>query len=187
MALWGNNDNRTIATAGIVTVSGTTVTGTATTFTNFEVGDVHVVGQGVDSVAGTAGTGGFAVIASIGGTESMTLVDTDALYDGTLAGLAATAFLVGERPKYLDEDPNYAPSSANAQRGYTGKVYGVDEDMQQSRVATGSQYKAPHAGWVGITTYVDCHGNLRVKSETFVAMSGITTHNQGTGTFVLPA
>ena len=67
------------------------------------------------------------------------------------------------------------------------KVYGVDETMQASRVTTGSQYKAPHSGWVGITTYVDCHGNLRVKSETFVAMSGITTNNQGTGTFVLPA
>ena len=33
MALWGNNDNRTVASSGIVTVSGTTVTGTGTTFT----------------------------------------------------------------------------------------------------------------------------------------------------------
>lgn len=187
MALWGNNDNRTVATAGIVTVSGTTVTGTATTFTNFSVGDVLTVGQGVDSLAGTGGTSGFAVIASIGGTESMTLVDTDALATGTIAGLAATAFAVGQRPKYLDESPEFAPSSANAQRSYTGKVYGVDGTMQAARNTTGSQYKAPHAGWVGVTTYVDCHGNLRVKSETFVAMSGITTNNQGTGTFVLPA
>ena len=187
MALWGNNDNVTTATAGIVTVSGTTVTGTATTFTNYTVGQTITIGLGVDSIAGTGGTAGFAVIKSIESDTSMTLVDVDALYSGGDISGVATAFIIGDRPKYLDEDPSLAPSSANAQRSYTGKVYGVDEDMQQSRVATGSQYKAPHAGWVGITTYVDCHGNLRVKSETFVAMSGITTHNQGTGTFVLPA
>ena len=32
-----------------------------------------------------------------------------------------------------------------------------------------------HAGWVGVTTYIDCHGNFRVKSETLVAGSSITT------------
>lgn len=187
MALWGNNDNVTTASAGIVTVSGTTVTGTATTFTNYEVGQVLTIGAGSGSVAGTGGTAGFAVIASIASSESMTLVDTDALYDGTVAGLSATTgFIVGERPKYLDEDPNFAPSSANGQRDYTSKVYGVDATMQASRNTTGSQFKPPHAGWVGVTTYVDCHGNLRVKSETFVAMSGISTHDQ-VATFVMPA
>ena len=187
MALWGNNDNVTVATAGIVTVSGTTVTGTATTFTNYTAGQTLTIGGGVDSAAGTGATAGFAVIASIGGTESMTLVDTDALYTtGDITGVA-TAFAIGDRPKYLDESPEFAPTSANAERSYTGKVYGVDETMQQSRGTTGSQYKAPHAGWVGVTTYVDCHGNLRVKTETFVAMSGISTNDQGTGTFVLPA
>jgi len=38
-------------------------------------------------------------------------------------------------------------------------------------------YELTHAGWVGVTTYVDQHGNLRVKKETLVAMSGITTGN----------
>ena len=33
MALWGNNDNVTVS--GTVTISGTTVTGSATTFTDF--------------------------------------------------------------------------------------------------------------------------------------------------------
>jgi len=32
-------------------------------------------------------------------------------------------------------------------------------------------------GWVGITTYNDTDGNLRVKKEILVAMSGITTGN----------
>ena len=33
------------------------------------------------------------------------------------------------------------------------------------------------AGWVGVTTYTDHAGNLRVKKEVLVAMSGITTGN----------
>ena len=32
-----------------------------------------------------------------------------------------------------------------------------------------------HQGWVGVTTYNDSNGTLRVKSEVLVAMSGITT------------
>ena len=37
-----------------------------------------------------------------------------------------------------------------------------------------SIYSPAHAGWVGISTYTDTHGNLRVKTETFVAGSTIT-------------
>ena len=33
------------------------------------------------------------------------------------------------------------------------------------------------AGWVGVTTYIDNRGELRVKKEVLVAMSGITTGN----------
>ena len=33
------------------------------------------------------------------------------------------------------------------------------------------------AGWVGVTTYKDAEGNLRVKKEILVAMSGIQTGN----------
>lgn len=40
-----------------------------------------------------------------------------------------------------------------------------------------SQYKATSVGWVGVTTYTDADGNARVKTETLVAMSGITTGN----------
>lgn len=40
-----------------------------------------------------------------------------------------------------------------------------------------TKYALTHEGWVGITTYVDSTGTLRVKTETLVAMSGITTGN----------
>jgi len=43
--------------------------------------------------------------------------------------------------------------------------------------ALGTSYQVISAGWVGVTTYTDCNGNARVKSETFVAMSGIQTGN----------
>ena len=35
--------------------------------------------------------------------------------------------------------------------------------------AAGTIYEHTHAGWVGITTYTDTHGNTRTKTEVFVA------------------
>ena len=58
---------------------------------------------------------------------------------------------------------------------YSKSVYGVENSVTEAAVAT--SYKLTHAGWVGITSYVDSEGNLRVKTETLVAMSGITTGN----------
>ena len=55
-------------------------------------------------------------------------------------------------------------------------VYGVDEYEAAANAATGSKYKVAHAGWVGIHTYIDQHGTLRVKSEVLVAMSGISSN-----------
>jgi hypothetical protein len=54
-------------------------------------------------------------------------------------------------------------------------VYGVNGTGTASAQAT--SYALTHAGWVGMTTYVDASGNLRVKTETLVAMSGIQTGN----------
>ena len=175
MALWGNNDNRTVASSGIVTVSGTTVTGTGTTFTNYVVGDVITVGLGASQ--------GYAVIASIASSVSMTLVDTDTI-SSNIAG--ATIHSVGQRPKYLDEDPRGVKDNRTVGIGSTSfKVFGVDATMASARSTASSKYAVTHAGWVGVQTYIDCHGNLRVKSETMVALSGITTQTQ-VASHVLP-
>lgn len=48
-------------------------------------------------------------------------------------------------------------------------IYGADENE-----VTVSEFLT-HAGWVGITTYLDNEGELRIKSEVLVAMSGIST------------
>ena len=59
--------------------------------------------------------------------------------------------------------------------GYDKYVYGVaDEGIA---AAQGTSYALTHEGWVGVTTYMGAEGELRVKSEVLVAMSGITTGN----------
>ena len=55
------------------------------------------------------------------------------------------------------------------------EIFGVDvTEAQVARAASGDarKYKPAAAGWVGITTYIDTHGNFRVKSETLVAGGG---------------
>ena len=52
-------------------------------------------------------------------------------------------------------------------------VYGVDTTEQGVATNAGSQYAPAHAGYVGIMTYMDSGGNLRVKTEVLVASSSI--------------
>jgi hypothetical protein len=59
--------------------------------------------------------------------------------------------------------------------GHETSVIGVEDAGTEASVST--KFKLSHAGWVGVTTYKDNEGNLRVKSEVLVAMSGITTGN----------
>ena len=60
-------------------------------------------------------------------------------------------------------------------QGTAGKaLFGVDNTEQGvANAATGDarKYAPPHAGWVGISTHMDMHGNLRVKTETLVALN----------------
>jgi hypothetical protein len=58
---------------------------------------------------------------------------------------------------------------------YGKSVYGVADGGTTAAYTTA--YELTHEGWVGVTTYVDSSGSLRVKKETLVAMSGITTGN----------
>ena len=62
--------------------------------------------------------------------------------------------------------------------GYDKFVYGVSG--AGATQAQETKFAVSHGGWVGILTYHDNHGNLRVKSETLVAMSGIETGNRPT-------
>ena len=56
-------------------------------------------------------------------------------------------------------------------------MYGVDTTEQTVATAasgTARKFAPAHAGYVGITSYTDMHGNLRVKTEVIVASSSIT-------------
>ena len=86
-----------------------------------------------------------------------------------------------------------------AQAGIDAMVYGIGQTVGAGQsmapvggytnsdgnfIPGGIPYTTQGAGWVGVTTYMDCQGNLRVKSEVLVAVSGgqgITT-NPGAGT-----
>ena len=56
-------------------------------------------------------------------------------------------------------------------------MYGVDTTEQgvaNAASGTARKFAPAHAGYVGITSYTDMHGNLRVKTEVIVASSSIT-------------
>ena len=158
MALWGSNDN--ITTFGTVAVSDTTVTVTGTTFTT----DV-VVGQVIRiGVRGGVGTYyGDAVITGITSDRVLTIDTTDGL---SATSIAATSYYISELPKRSVLDIVYQEGRSDA-----------DSLVYCTATENEGLYKLGHTGWVGVTTYIDCHGSLRVKTETLVAMSGISTGN----------
>ena len=56
--------------------------------------------------------------------------------------------------------------------GYDKVVYGIGDGTSQIFDESSTVYRTSGSGWVGVTTYMDCHGNVRVKSEILVAMGG---------------
>ena len=159
MALWGNKDTvystgqvTTITSAGVVTGSGT----------DWTTGNGVVPGLVI-----TLGANGSGVIKSVDSTTQVTLHSAA----GITAGSGLTlSYNISEQPVYLNEDSNWGGE----------EIYGVDTTEQEytnsgsSATAEQKKYNPAHAGWVGITTYMDMHNNLRVKTEVLVAGSTIT-------------
>ena len=78
-------------------------------------------------------------------------------------------------------------STVNTTQYGISEIYGVDTTEQGvANAASGDarKYAPAHAGWVGITTYNDMHGNFRVKTETLVA--GSTISGDSTDDTILP-
>ena len=168
MALWGKADS--IYSPGTVTVdyANKTITGSGTSFTNATVGSVISIGVGI--------TFGEAVISAITSNTLISIAKTQSLSGAPIAGVAYT---MSQKPIYVLEDSNYVEGPAVGM-GTVHSVYGVDVYEAQSAVST--KQKVAHAGWVGVHTYVDMHGNYRVKSEVLVAFSGITSGIAAVGT-----
>lgn len=159
MALWGNIDAKGSGGSVSLNYSTLVVTGSGTSFGTAgaaAVGDVIRFGD-VDGVYF-----GDAVIVGIASTTQLSIASTSNLSG---AAIASTSFAISQLPKYTTLDSHY---KANVSDTYDALVYGVD-----SIEANSTTYGASHAGWVGVTTYLDWEGNLRVKSEVLVAMSSI--------------
>jgi hypothetical protein len=165
MALWGNNDAKFAGGTVSLNYTTLTVTGAGTSF-----GAVGAAATGnVIRFGNRSGTYfGEAVIVGIASTTQLSIASTSGLSG---AAIASTSFQITEAPVYTVFDSAYNKAQTSADE----HVYGVGAAGAAAAVTT--QYAVTHSGWVGVTTYVDQHGNLRVKKETLVAMSGITTGN----------
>lgn len=162
MALWGTADG--IYSPGTVTVNfaNKTITGTGTSFKSAGIttGTIISIGVGI--------TYGEAVISGITSETYVSIASTQFLKNTTITGAAYT---MSQKPMYVLHDPNYSESKAGL--ATINSVYGVD--LYEAQAAINTQQKVAHAGWVGVHTYFDCHGNYRMKSEVLVAFAGITT------------
>jgi hypothetical protein len=177
MSLWGNKDS--VYSTGTIAVNlGTkTVVGGVgvVTFTTAGIATGNVI------TVGAGATYGYAVVTGFTST-TVSIANTANFITGLTTVAAGTAYNISQEPLYTLEDSTYrAPESKST--GYsvnpvfTG-VFGVDpteQDVANAGVGTARKFAAPHAGWVGVTTYIDQHGTLRVKTETLVAGSSITT------------
>jgi hypothetical protein len=83
------------------------------------------------------------------------------------AALGNVQYGISQLPKYTIGDSTYSKKGTPSGDSF---VYGV-----ANAGGVIPSYQVTAEGWVGVTTYNDSQGNLRVKKETLVAMSGITT------------
>jgi len=154
MSLWGTKD--LVYSTGNVSLNVTT--GVLTKVSGsiaWTSGNGVKVGQ-VVTVDGTA----EGVIESIDSATQLTL-GTEYL---PAANLTNKTYEIREKPISTLGDSNYSAA----------EIFGVDTTEQSVARDAGSQYRPAHAGWVGITSYTDQHGNTRVKTEVLVAGSSIT-------------
>ena len=171
MALWGNKDS--VYSDGTVNVNLNTneITGAVgvVTFTSsVSAGDVVTVGTGA--------TYGYAVV--IGVTSTTLSIASTAGFVSGLSTVSGSTYNISEEPIYavLGDSIYRAPESKTV--GYSTSpvftgVFGVD--FVEVGVAATTEYAVTHSGWVGITSYIDTHGNLRVKNEVLVAGGILTT------------
>lgn len=180
MSLWGNKDNLTGP-------SPVTVVGTASS----EFWTISAAGL---SASGVSTEGNSALLAALGSGDTpgtagfVTLeaeLETDLYRVGKMSGVGTDLGPTGtqfdaaycDQPISLKNDPGYAEASPAGELGRSQVIVGVATAGVEAAGLT-TTAGGFHAGWVGIMTYVDADGNYRVKSETFVAASGIETGNR---------
>ena len=155
MALWGTKD--TVYSTGNVNVNVTTgvVTRQSGTinWSSIEVGQVITIDGTHEGIIES-------IDVATGNSAQLT-IGTEYL-PGT--NISNKGYEIREKPKSTLFDSNYG----------AGEIFGVDTAEQAAAREDNSQYRPAHAGWVGITSYTDMHGNQRVKTEVLVAGSSIS-------------
>ena len=156
MALWGTKDTVystgkvNCTTAGVLTKQSGSIAWTS--------GNGVKVGQVVTLATDGAGVGEGVI-------DTITSATAIQLKNLNLPGAFTDVdYEIREKPISTIGDTNYA----------AGEIFGVDAAEQAAARGDNSQYRPAHAGWVGITSYTDMHGNQRVKTETLVANSSIS-------------
>ena len=166
MALWGNKDfvygDGTIA----VNLDTKKIVGTGTTFTTAGITTGNVV------TVGAAATFGYAAVTAVD-SNTVLSITTDNFVSGVTTVAAGAEYFISEEPVFVLGDSKYDAPQAKTSGGntLTTDIFGLD--AAEVGVARSTVYEVAHQGWVGVTTYVDMHGTLRVKSETLCAL-GIT-------------
>ena len=155
MPLWGIKD--TVYSTGKVNV---TTDGVVTKHSGAGLDFTASCKVGMVVTLADDGSGqGQGVISGITSATMMTLTNLD------LPGaFSAVDYEVRESPIAEVKGGTYS----------VGQVFGVSTAEQTETVDDSSQYHPAHSGWVGITTHMDMHGNLRVKTEVLVANSTIS-------------
>lgn len=163
MALWGTADG--IFSPGTVEVNyaAEQIIGTGTSFRSSGISTGTVISIGEN------GSYGEAVVSKVISETVISIATTQFLSGLPISGAGYT---MSQKPVYTLEDSNYSKYPSIGINTYHS-VYGVD--VYEARSTVNTKQKVAHAGWVGVHTYIDMHGNYRVKSETLVAFSGITT------------
>tara|TARA_B100000686_G_C16538343_1_gene836080 strand:+ start:380 stop:910 length:531 start_codon:yes stop_codon:yes gene_type:complete len=173
MALWGSNDNLTSAGTVWLDYSTGIVTATGTSFADADVGKVIRFG-----VRGGVYMGDAQIKVRTSATQ-VSIANTAGLSGVAIAG---TDYYLSELPSYSVNDNSYSETNS----GYDKVIYGISTTTSQTYDGDAGKYRTSGAGWVGVTTYVDMHGTLRVKSETLVAIGGATGITTGANGIAYP-
>ena len=159
MPLWGTKD--TVYSTGKVNVSAAGVVTKQSGSIAWTAGNGVKVGQLVTIATDGAGPG-QGVILSIDSATQLTLCNLDNI--SASSTFSNVDYEIRETPVYEVGTGRFA----------INEVYGVDEAEIEETRDDNSQYHPAHAGWVGITTYNNADGTLRVKTEVLVASNSIT-------------
>ena len=172
MALWGTPS--LVYSAGKVNVH----------FAEKEIrrhsGSIDFVAAGVSTgdviSVGAGRTVGQAVVSGVVGVHTVSIATTNFLTHTGTNTILNLDYYIDQQPKSAMADPNltkFDNLGFDGGGGVASEVIGVD--ATEVGIGTSIGDAGQHAGWVGIMTYMGVEGEVRTKSETLVAMSGITS------------